>query len=238
MGGRPAQPRGRGLAPARAGVTGARSHPSPLTPVFIELTDHLACPSPHDEQFLVLLPERMDGRRVVSGDLGCPVCGRIVRIVEGVGDFGEAAPSDGRTALTADALAAFFGLTGPGGYLALVGGVAALAGPLGLLIPGVRLVLINPPDATPDTEHASVLRASRLPLKSGSMRGIAVGADLAGDAGWLSSAARALLPGLRMVAEGGEPPEGGIEELGRAGDVWVGRREDGKTGRREDGTIG
>jgi uncharacterized protein YbaR (Trm112 family) len=190
--------------------------------MFIELTDHLACPSDHQEQFLVLLPERMEGRRVVGGELGCPVCGKVVRIDHGIADFGGSSPSDGRTELTADALAAFFGLSGPGGYLTLAGGVTSLAGELSAMIPGVRLVLVNPPAETPDDKETSLLRSARLPLKTASMRGIAVGADLAGDPAWLADAARALLPGLRMVAEGGEPP-GGIEELGRVGRVWVGK---------------
>jgi uncharacterized protein YbaR (Trm112 family) len=194
--------------------------------MFIELTDHLACPSAHEEQFLVLLPARMEGRRVVSGDLGCPVCGRIVGIEEGITDFGGAAASDGATGLTAEALVAFFGLSGPGGYLALAGGVTSLADELSSLLPGIRLVLVNPPAETPDTEQASVLRSPRMPLKTASMRGVALGADLARDPAWIADAARALLPGLRLVSEGGEPPEGRIEELGRAGNVWVGRAGD------------
>lgn len=190
--------------------------------MFIELTDHLACPSDHEEQFLVLLPGRMEGRRVVSGDLGCPVCGKIVKIEQGIADFGDASPSDGRTTLTAEALEAFFGLSGPGGYLALAGGVASLADELSHLMPGVRLVLVNPPAGTPDTERGSVLRSARLPLKTGSMRGIAVGADLAQDQAWIEDAARVVLPGLRVVGEGGEPPASRMTVLGMAGDVWVG----------------
>src|ERR1041385_7775662 len=77
--------------------------------MFIELTDHLRCPSPHAEQFLVPLPGAMDGRRVVGGSLGCPVCGRVYGIAEGVADFGDGTPTDGRTAITAEALAAFLG---------------------------------------------------------------------------------------------------------------------------------
>ncbi|HEU5218662.1 MAG TPA: Trm112 family protein [Gemmatimonadales bacterium] len=191
--------------------------------MFIELTDHLACPAPHQEQFLVLLPERMEGRLVASGDLGCPVCGRIFRVEEGIADFGDGRPSDGRTELTAEALEAFFGLSGPGGYLALAGGVTSLAEELAARIPGVRLVLVNPPEDAGDSERASVLRAPRLPLKTGSMRGIAIGADLALDPAWIADAARAVLPGLRLVAEGGDPAESDIEVLGRVGDIWVGK---------------
>ena len=43
--------------------------------MFIELTDHLRCPEDHDEQFWCLLPDRLDGRSVKEGQLGCPVCG-------------------------------------------------------------------------------------------------------------------------------------------------------------------
>ena len=191
--------------------------------MFIELTDHLACPVDHEEQFLVLLPSRMEGRRVVAGDLGCPVCGRIFPVSDGIADFGDSTPSDETTGLTAEALVAFFGLSGPGGYLTLAGGVTSLADDLATLLPGVRLVLVNPGSAIPDSDQASVLRSPRLPLKTASMRGVALGADLARDPGWIADGARALLPGLRMVSEGGEPPEG-MEELGRAGVVWVGKR--------------
>jgi hypothetical protein len=193
--------------------------------MFIELTDHLRCPAGHAERFLVLLPDAVDGRRVVSGTLGCPACGRVVRLAEGSAIFDEAAPSDGRTALTAEALAAFLGLSGPGGYVALVGGLTSLAGELAALLPGVRLALVNPPPGTADRAEASVLRAARLPLKASSMRGTAVGADLAGLAAWGADAVRATLPGLRMVAEGGEPPAEGVELLARAEGCWVGKKQ-------------
>lgn len=190
--------------------------------MFIELTDHLRCSVDHAEQFLVLLPDRMEGRRVISGDLGCPVCGKVVRVDEGVADFGEAPPSDGTTSLSADALAACFGLSGPGGYLALAGGLASLGPELAALVPGVRLVLVNPPAGTRDADTGSVIRSARLPLKTASMRGVAVGADLSHDQAWIADAARSVLPGLRVVGEAGDPPSG-MEILGTAGDVWVGK---------------
>ncbi len=189
--------------------------------MFIELTDHLRCPADHAEQYLVLLPNRMEGRRVVSGDLGCPVCGRVVCVNNGIADFGDAGPSDGKTALSADALAALMGLSGPGGYVALAGGVTSLASDLAALLRGVHLVLVNPPVGTGDSETGSVIRAGRLPLKSASMRGVAIGADLAPIETWVADAARVVLPGLRVVGEGGEPPATGMEVLGKAGEVWV-----------------
>ena len=89
--------------------------------MFIELTDHLRCTADHEEQFLVLLAHQMEGRSVLSGDLGCPVCGRVVRVEKGIADFGGGSPSTADTWLTGEAVAALLGLTGPGGYVALVG---------------------------------------------------------------------------------------------------------------------
>jgi len=98
--------------------------------MFIELTDHLRCPAGHDESFLVLLPDHIEGRDVRSGQLGCPVCGRTFQLVDGVFDTGDAptpAPSgSGTSRLDAQGLSALVGLSGPGGYLALVGAVTAL----------------------------------------------------------------------------------------------------------------
>lgn len=192
--------------------------------MFIELTDHLRCPAPHAERFLVLLPDAMDGRRVLSGTLGCPVCGRVYRVEEGVAEFGDGTPTDGRTALAAEALAAFLGLSGPGGYVVLAGGVTALAPDLAPLLPGVRLALVNPPAGVADSAVASVLRAGRLPIKSSSMRGVALGVDAAADPAWVADAARAVLPGLRIVVEGGGEPVEGVEVLARSGQCWVGIR--------------
>ena len=207
-----------------------RDHLSPLTShalpfvVFIELTDHLRCPVAHAEQFLVLLPSRMDGRRVLEGELGCPVCGLVVTLTEGVVDWGEAPPSVGRTGLTAEAVAVFLGLSGPGGYVALVGSIAVLAPELAERLPGIRLVLVNPPAGTPDSEAASVLRAPTLPLKTGSMRGAVLGADLGGSAVWVDASVASVLPGLRVVVEGGEPPKLGVEVLASSDVCWVGRK--------------
>lgn len=186
--------------------------------MFIELTDHLRCPEPHDESFLVLLPGRLDGRRVVEGHLGCPVCGRTVEFTDGVVDFGGAfSPPAGR--LTAEAAHALLGLDGPGGYLALIGGAGGLAAGLAPLLPGIALVAVNAPAVAPE---ASQLRAGRLPIKAGSMRGVVLGPMLAED--WVRDAVAAALPGLRAVGEGPAPDLPTLELLAEADGVWVGRR--------------
>src|SRR5215203_2400803 len=95
--------------------------------MFIELTDHLRCPNDHDESFLVLLPDVIEGRSVQTGQLGCPICGRTFQLVDGVLDTGDSPPAGGiASALDAGTLTTLVGLHGQGGYLALVGAVGAL----------------------------------------------------------------------------------------------------------------
>ena len=192
--------------------------------MFIELTDHLRCPADHPEHFLVLLPSRMDGRRVLTGELGCPVCGTVVELTDGIADWGDSAPSIAGTGLTPEAVAAFLGLSGPGGFALLVGGVTTLAPALDRLIPGVRLVLVNPPAGTADSEEASVLRSAGVPIKSASMRGAVIGADVSGFPDRVAECVAAVLPGLRIVGEGGAPPTAGLEVMARSTECWVGKR--------------
>jgi len=191
--------------------------------MFIELTDALRCTADHPESYLVLLPGVMEGRQVVSGELGCPVCGRVVTILHGVADFEGGVPSDGVTKLAAEVVAAFLGISGPGGYVALVGGVTSLAEELSALLPEVGLALINPPVEMAAGFAAGVLRGGRLPLKGGSMRGIVLGVDYSGDSGWVRDAVGAVLPGLRVVAEGAKPAEDGMELLAQSPECWVGK---------------
>jgi hypothetical protein len=196
--------------------------------MFIELTDHLRCPADHDEAFLVLLPDLVEGRSVRTGTLGCPVCDRRFTLREGVLDLGDApaAQSGGAkaTPLSGEALAALTGLSGPGGYLVLVGPPAAAWRDVAKLLPGVGLVAVDPPPGVLDEDGISVLRAGRLPLKRHSMRGVVLGPPYGGDPVWVAEAARVVLPGLRVVGEGAEPSPETIDLMASAEGVWVGTR--------------
>ncbi len=194
--------------------------------MFIELTDHLRCPVEHDESFLVLLPGHMEGRSVRTGHLGCPICGRTFELVNGVLDTGDSPAVDAGAAntLDAEALTALVGLRGPGGYLTLVGPVAALWNEVAELNPGVALVAVNPPQIVVDNSGVSVLRGGRLPLKSGSMRGVVLSRTFGGDPDWIREGTRVVLPGLRVVGEGKDPPADLVELLASAGGVWVGTK--------------
>jgi uncharacterized protein YbaR (Trm112 family) len=192
--------------------------------MFIELTDHLRCPADHPEGFLVLLPDRIEGRSVLTGQLGCPVCGRTFQLQDGVFDTGDAADwgPDPGTALDAEAVTALTGLSGPGGYLTLVGPLASRWRDIAELNPGVALVAVNPGPEVTEAPGISILRSGRLPLKSRAMRGVVLGRPYADQAHWVSEAARVVLPGLRVVGEGADPGAEMIDLMASAGGAWVG----------------
>ena len=191
--------------------------------MFIELTDHLRCPEDHAESFLVLLPDQMDGRSVRTGRLGCPVCHRTFTLLDGIAQLGDApAPTADQTRLDPEGLTALAGLSGPGGYFALVGPVASLGKGFQEANAGVGLVAVNPSADVGDAPGISVIRSRRIPLKTRSMRGVALGPPYAGDPFWIAEAARVVLPGLRVVGEGVDPPADAIELMASADGVWVG----------------
>jgi hypothetical protein len=197
--------------------------------MFIELTDHLRCPENHDEAFLVLLPDQVEGRSVRTGTLGCPICDRRFELRDGVLDTGDAPAAEpegaGATALAAESLSALVGLGGPGGYLVLVGRPAVAWRDVAALTPGVGLVAVNPPPSVQDESGISVIRSARLPLKSNSMRGVVLGPGYGGAADWVQEAARVVLPGLRVVGEGPDPAPELVDLMASAGGVWVGTRK-------------
>jgi len=142
---------------------------------------------------------------------------------DGVFDTADApAPPAGASRLGAAALVALAGVNGPGGYVVLAGAPATEWRAVAEGMPGVGLVGVNPPAGVADAEQWSVIRSGRLPLKSHSMRGVVLGAPFGGDQPWIREAARVLLPGLRVVGEGSDPPTDLIDLMASADGVWVG----------------
>lgn len=185
----------------------------------IELTDHLRCPEPHDEAFLVLLPGRMEGRRVMAGELGCPICEWATRWDDGVPDFGGGVVAMGDPPCDAEAVVAMLGIEGAGGWMVLAGTLAALAPAVSALLPGVGVVAINPPSSLRPEGGVQLLRSGRWPIKQHALRGVALGA---GVEHWTEQALGSVLPGLRGIGVG-QPPAGGVrhELLAEAGGLWV-----------------
>lgn len=200
--------------------------------MFIELVDILRCGRPHDDSWLVLSAERMSGRHVVSGTLGCPVCGTVYPIVDGearlgAGGDGERHPSaDPAVAWLGDAAAplqaaALLGLADLRHPVLLAGAWSALGESLAALAPGLYLV-VNPESPIPPgrTELSVIRAAGSLPLAAGKLHGAALD-DAAIRAGLLDGAARAVRPGGRLVAPASTPLPPDYSELGRDDSIWV-----------------
>lgn len=205
--------------------------------MFIELTDHLRCPNDHAEAFLVLIPQHMDGRRVIAGHLGCPACGWGTAWTDGIPDFtsrlaarGEAIlthptgspATGGEPAFDAPAALALLGLDGPGGWVAFAGRAGALAHEFSELLPNVNIIAVNPPAAVASHAAVSIIRSDVWPIKQRSMRGVVVGADATAMA---SHALGSVLSGLRGAGEGSPPPLGVSDQIvGEAPGAWVVRK--------------
>lgn len=199
--------------------------------MFIELTEILRCPRDHAESYMVAAPIVMDGRRIVRGVVGCPECQAEFPIVEGVAYFdAPLAPAGSPSrppvspAYDAAALAAFLNLSGPGGYVVLVGAGARFAAELVVAVPGVHVVAVNaPPGVAPGPMLSLLVSRRGLPFKSASVRGVALGAGHAAEP-WLADASRILLPGLRLVVEDERAGPAGIAELARGAGLLVGTK--------------
>jgi uncharacterized protein YbaR (Trm112 family) len=201
--------------------------------LFIELTEILRCPNGHPESYVVATPIAMDGRRIVRGVVGCPECQAEFPIIDGVAYFGVGGAGGdpgGPVArppvpdYDATALAAFLNLSGPGGYAVLAGAAARFAAAVVAAVPGVHFVAVNAPPGVAPAPMLSLLRDPRgFPLRSASVRGAALGADVASEP-WLGEAARVLLPGLRLVIEDEGAAPAGVTELARGGGMFVGVR--------------
>lgn len=209
----------------------------------IELTEMLRCPEPHPEVFLVLSTGEMLGRMVFNGLVGCPVCHREYPIVKGVVQFeGKGKGEAGRVPAVAptlppdaQTLQALLDLSGPGGFVVLLGAAARHAVGLAALMGGapgpvsagggIHFVGINPPEDLEELPVLSLLRCPGLiPLRQSCARGVIVGRD-ASDEPWLSEARRVLLRGRRWVVEDDTvtPPEG-ITRLASGEGLFVGEK--------------
>ena len=207
----------------------------------IELTEMLRCPEAHREEILVLSTGEMKDRMVRSGLVGCPVCRAEYPIARGIVNFRRSkervakdSASGPRPAYappsplpTADAaqLQALLELSGPGGYVVLVGAAVRQAPRLSNLMAGIHFVGINPPPDMEEQSALSLLYANeKIPIRTAVARGVVVGADLA-TSPWLVEAHRVLLRGRRFVVENEEPelPIGLIKLAAEHG-LWVGEK--------------
>jgi uncharacterized protein YbaR (Trm112 family) len=203
----------------------------------IELTEMLACPEPHAPDVLVLSTAQMKGRMVYFGLVGCPKCRKEYQILNGVVDFtgrgkGEVAagaqPKAGAqlvAPLPPDAtVQALLDLSGPGGFVVLLGEATQHAPGLAALMGGIHFVGINAPAGVVASPSLSLLVAPRsIPLRASMARGVVVGASMASTP-WLEDAVRVLLRGRRLVMESSGEPPAGMAYLAEADGLWVGEK--------------
>lgn len=205
----------------------------------IELTEMLRCPEDHREEYLVLSTSEMNGRMVMLGVVGCPVCHREFEIIDGIVDFTEvitgerqlravrrtpAAPSP--VVLDAQSLQALLDLGGPGGYVVLLGSASRHAEGLASLMGGIHFVGINAPPDVEELPILSLLQSDRvIPLREAMARGVVVGMELV-RTHWVADGARVMLKGRRLVIESEEvkPPEH-VERLAAGQGLWVGEKK-------------
>jgi len=208
--------------------------------VHIELTEMLRCPERHEEGFLVLSTGEMRGRMVRSGVLACPKCAREYAIVKGVVRFSRTreqgagsgavrsatAPRSPLPApVDAQTLQAVLDLSGPGGYVVLLGSAAQHAVGLAGLMGGVHFVAVNAPDDVEELPVLSLLDCDTMvPLRQTVARAVVVGPDRLG-AEWLAEARRVLLPGRRLVIESEQvAAPAGLTRLALGHGLFVGER--------------
>jgi uncharacterized protein YbaR (Trm112 family) len=184
----------------------------------IELIDLLRCPRDHDETWMVAAFTRMEGRFVIEGKLGCPVCSSSYSIAGGTADLriesalaqssGDAIPEDPDEAMR---LAALLNLTRPGALAILEGDSSAHAHEVSEL-GQCRVIALNPRVPVKDSERvATVLADTRLPFASSSVYGI----TLSGETAFANDIERVLQAGGRAVLPGDAELPGGLNELAR-----------------------
>lgn len=185
--------------------------------MYLLLTDILTCPRCGPEFGLILLADRIDDRRVLSGRLGCANCREQYVIEDGFGTFGrgwttELRQRDDEAVMR---IAALLGITEGHGFVLLVGDAAVHADGLADLLPGLEVVAAS--DTSRDwNERAGVSRigvSRALPFPGRGLRGIVLSGRAADEL--LEEAARALGPLARVVLE--EAPENASQRLETAG---------------------
>ena len=207
--------------------------------MFIELIDVLRCPNAHEESWLVLAAGRIDGRDVMEGVLGCPVCAAEYPIADGVARFEHEARNDGIAVSPSEEealrLAALLDLATPRGYAILTASLGVHAPALRALT-DVPLLLVNPP---PGIEMGNGLSAltiesdwTTLPLAPSSARAIAL--DDGTTPTQLLAALRVVRPSGRVLAPVTLALSDDAAELARDDRQWLAER---RAVARESGII-
>lgn len=170
---------------------------------------------------------RMDGRFVIDGKLGCPICSTTYEIRDGVADLrldavdqpDNTAPGAGRAHAPMEQgdqasvrAAALLGLSNPNSLVILVGAAADLGGSISEMTEA-RIMAVNPVSSLIETERVAVIRTGeRFPFASNSVDGVML--DKSSDL-FAADAGRILRQGGRLVGPATLQIDGQLRELAR-----------------------
>jgi uncharacterized protein YbaR (Trm112 family) len=184
--------------------------------MYLVLTDVLTCPRCGPEQGLIVRSDRMEGRRVLEGALGCPNCEAQYPVRGGLADFrgsdlGRAlGPVSPGSNLDATRGAALLGITQGPAVAVMIGVADAAAAEIAGMVPGLEIVTIVS-DESESIEQSGVSRLlvnTELPLRGKSVRAALI------ETGVFEKTAhevvRVLAIGARLVVTVGQP---WLEEL-------------------------
>ena len=183
--------------------------------MLLDLSESLACPRCGPPQGIIVLVERMEGRRVLDGRLDCPDCEARYVLRDGVVEFDVAPDSDLRVppADPEDAVtvAALLGIQHGRGLIVVGSGLGHAAEQISSLCGGCEVVRLEPYGLSSDSIQSAERGPERepgevtpllgvpegsIPLLSGKALGVAVEG---GAPDLLAEAARVLVPGGRVA---------------------------------------
>jgi hypothetical protein len=192
--------------------------------VHLLVTDRATCARCGPGFGLILLADRVEERRVLEGELGCPNCRERYPIVGGWADLrppprgglppapGPGASSDPEEAFR---LGALLGVEPGPGFLLLAGSAAGASERLAAMLEGIEVVALDPGlRHTPEVPGVSRVEVGHgIPFRPATFRGVALEGD------WirthLEEAIRVLRPPGRLVLLRPGPGDAGrLEEAG------------------------
>ncbi len=192
--------------------------------MYVELLDTLRCTAVHESSWLVATASRTEGRFILAGVLGCPVCSAEYVIRDGAVWFGERDAAVGiagaiQSEDEVTRLAALLGFDEAGGLYLLEGPLGVMGEALADVAPA-RFILHSPPEGC--AGHAIIRGAGDLvPVGSGLLRGAAISRASQPLA---EATARALAAKGRLVAPADTPVPEGLTVLARDERHWVAER--------------
>jgi uncharacterized protein YbaR (Trm112 family) len=178
--------------------------------MYLVLTDVLTCPRCGPEQGLIVLADRMEGRRILEGALGCPICESKYPIRRGLADMRTtdlAAPEPGRPGSGFEAMrnAALLGIAQGPAIAVMLGVTNEAAAEVAAIVPGLEIVTVTS-DAAEGVEQPGVSRLvtnAALPLRGSSVRAALIETGVFEEIA--RDVVRVLAIGGRLVFPAGQP---------------------------------